>query len=307
MKAARLLCVVVTHNNAATIARCLGALTTQHEVELDFCVVDNQSTDETLARIRQAFPATVVQANDANVGFGRAVNDAVRVAALDRYSHVLLVNPDAYLEATAARALVEASAAQPRWGALGGLGLREDGSVDPTSCLARPSLRQAVSSAVALHRWPGFRRLDSNRIGAVFVAQPGVVPAVAGSVVLIPIEAWRAVGGFDPAFFLYGEDVDLCCRLLQAGWASGFVPDCRYVHARGTSSPDPSMHELRMLSGRALLYRRQLGPLRGRIAIAATVFGVGVRHFAAAVLRRRSRWTLSWQHRRVWRAGRWPG
>jgi GT2 family glycosyltransferase len=301
----RVLAVIVTYNNERTIGRCVSALAEQHDVRADIHVVDNASTDQTLACLRRVGHHVFVHANPINVGFGRAVNDivAATVGTNDSYTHIVLVNPDVYLERGALAALLNATKEHPSAGALGGLSLRADGRVDPTSCLALPSLRQAFCRAFGLHAWPALRRLDPDRIDAVVHRRLDVVPALAGSVLLLPMPAWRAVRGFDPAYFLYGEDVDLCARLAVEGWSSLFVPACRYVHERGTSSADPAVHEWRMLAGRSLLYRRHLGAVRARVAIAAMVCGVGARHFAARLIRRPSRWTLSWQQRRSWRLG----
>lgn len=214
--------LIVTWNSAATIEACLASLPADVEV----IVVDNHSSDGTAAQIRQAFPAVRVLESATNLGFGAACNWAAQEAT---GSYYLLLNPDAALAPGALDGLLASLERLPGGAAVGPRLLDADGGLE-LSWGESPTPRT---------EW----RRRAEQLGKRSASPPRELSSVdwiSGACILIRAEAWKAIGGFDEGFFLYFEDVDLCRRLTDAGWAIGYEPAHPVIHLRGRSSDQAS-------------------------------------------------------------------
>lgn len=295
-----MLAIIVTYRSRSTIVECLDSLlesvarcdladagragtsadgtiaTAAGPVSLQVVVVDNASDDGTVQLVRQHAPAARVVALSDNVGFGRACKLAARQRfgpQIHPWDYILLVNPDTRLEPDCIPALLAAAGRRPRAGLYGGLSLRPDGDLDPTCCLARPTLWQAVCFATgASYRWRESRLWNPDSIGGFRRDHERAVPVLTASLLLMDAHAWLALDGFDDRYFLYGEDVDLCLRARRAGWVPRFIPGARYVHIGGASSTKAD-REVLILTGKATLYRSHLPAPLGALAVAALLAG----------------------------------
>jgi N-acetylglucosaminyl-diphospho-decaprenol L-rhamnosyltransferase len=113
--------------------------------------------------------------------------------------------------------------------------------------------------------------------------QPARVDWVSGACFLVRREAWDAVGGFDPSYFMYMEDVDLCWRLGRAGWAVGYQPAAGVLHVQGVSA---NRHPYRMLAAHHhSMWRFAWRTTRGakRAALPVVAFGLVGRLAVATV------------------------
>ena len=211
--------LVVTWNSADTILECLRSL--PHGAEV--IVVDNGSTDDTVARLQGSGPGVRILEPGRNLGFGAACNLAASHA---RGEYLLLLNPDAALEPEALTILLGALEEQPGIGAIAPYIQALDGS---------PELSWGEDPGI----WQEWRRQRAQRgIGGVPTppASAAKVAWVSGACLLARRDAWREVGGFDEGFFLYFEDLDFCKRLRRAGWSIVYEPRARAAHRRGHSS-----------------------------------------------------------------------
>jgi GT2 family glycosyltransferase len=234
--------IVVAHNSARDLPYSLGctaALPLARTV-----VVDNASGDGSAALARSYTPDVLIRSND---GFGAAVNAATaHLAGLDAY---LLLNPDCRLAPDDFAALVDALRDDPRLGVVGP-GMRyPDGRYGiaggPEPSVAKEWLaalgvdhlvparvkRALAGSAQARARLPmlGYLAVEPGD-----EARP--VAWVSGFCMLVRARAFHAVGGFDPGFFLYFEDVDLCRRLRAVGWGVASVGTAVAEHRESTST-----------------------------------------------------------------------
>lgn len=214
MSAAPITAIVVSHDSAEVLPACLDALAREGVPAI---VVDNASSDDSRS-VAEAKGARVI-ANARNEGYGRANN--IGVAAADT-PYVLIVNPDLELGAGVATALLEAAERYPDAGMLAPRIIEPSGRIflQPRSLLSPPHL---------------------NRSGGMVVPEgDACLPFLSGACLLIRRELFRALGGFDPAIFLFYEDDDLCRRMRDAGHALVHVHGAEARHGRGRSTaPSP--------------------------------------------------------------------
>jgi GT2 family glycosyltransferase len=210
--AARVQVVIVNWNGEEYLAACLRAVAAQdHDGPLDVLVVDNGSTDGSLALLARDFPQVEVLRSARN-NYTAANNLGV---ARSKGPHALLLNTDAVIEPAAVRLLVAALEADSRAAAAAPLITYPDGRICTTGIVERDDLR-----------WVD--RDQGKRLRAFGGTER--VWGVSGCCVLVRTDAWREVGGQDEAFHMYYEDVDLALRWQQRGWHCLFVPAARCVH-----------------------------------------------------------------------------
>jgi GT2 family glycosyltransferase len=293
---------IVTHNNEDEIEVCLASLKSRWS-DLLIRIEDNASTDATVDLIRRFEHRAKVRTNFINRGFAASVN---RLAAdfCQDIDHLLLINPDAELAPDTIDQLIAASLASEAEAIVGGRMLRDDGSIDRSSCLARPSFRQSLAFALGVRRWPGCNWLDPDELGGWCRAGIRQVPVLTGATLLINRALWDRLGGFDEQYFLYGEDVDLCVRAKRLSGETLFTGFAQYVHRGGASSATDTQRWVAILRGKISLYRQHLPWLRGRAARCILVSGVALRSIAEASQRAGTKkWRNLWRHRDLWRYG----
>ena len=183
--------------------------------------------------VGEDFPDVEVQANRANPGYGAAANQAI---AQCRADYVLLLNSDTLLEPGVVTALHRYLDQHPQVAIVGPRLQNPDGTLQ-ASCYPEPSpfnlfLEESLVGRLAAYL-PGARDryLRTWRHDAV-----RAVPWVLGAALAMRRDALQAVGGFDPAFYMYFEETDLCRRLWAAGWQVYFAPVGVVVHVGGAST-----------------------------------------------------------------------
>jgi GT2 family glycosyltransferase len=203
-------------NGAARLGAVLRALGEQ-TAECEVVLVDNGSSDDSVAVARRELPAVRVVELDENLGFGRAINRAVTEAPGDP---LILLNNDAVPEPRFVEALLE------------GLG---DGVDSVAGVLLQERAPELIDSAgvVADATLMGFDYLHGEPAGAAEAAAPPLGPT--GGAALYRRAAFEAVGGFDERIFLYFEDLDLALRLAAGGGRCRLAPDARALHAYSAS------------------------------------------------------------------------
>jgi GT2 family glycosyltransferase/acetyltransferase-like isoleucine patch superfamily enzyme len=296
--------VVVSYNTRDWIVRCLDSLAVSTSHELDVIVVDNASRDGSADAVAAAFPDATIIRNEHNLGFARAVNQGAEAAKGD---YLLLLNPDGYVEPGSLDALVAFARAHPEYVIVGGRTVTPDGDLDPRSCWAAPTLWSLLSSALMLSTLrPGSTTLDPEAMGDYGRDHPRPVDIVTGCLLLVALDDWRALGGFDERFFVYGEDAELCLRAAAVtGRRCAVTPDAVMIHAVGASSATrPDKHEL-LLAGRITLVRTHWPRAKGFVGARLIVAGVGVRALLERLPLggRDTAWGEVWRRRGRWGKG----
>lgn len=209
---------LVTWNSAAPLDACLTALAGQTWPHLELIVVDNASTDDSLAQVQRRWPTAQVLANTENRGYAGGHNQALRLA---RGAYYLALNPDVVLAPEYVAQLVTALEARPECGAAGGKLLLAPGQLDSTGLFIDRRRRQYL-------RGHGEADRGQYPAGPVF-GLDGAAPLYRRAM----LEEVAFEGQvFDEAFFAYKEDVDLAWRARWLGWGAWYAPEAVAEHTR---------------------------------------------------------------------------
>jgi len=216
--------VIVNWNGCADTLRCLESLSKSSGIEHAIHVVDNGSTDGSVAAIRAAWPEATVQEFDDNRGFAAAANAGMRAALADGAEFVFLLNNDATVLPDTLACLGAAAARRPEAGLYSGKIYRD--------LEARRLWCCGVSMGwhFNLCRLRGFGKIDRGAFDA-----EQVVDSLTGCGLLISRRVVETVGYLDEDFWVYVEDADYCARAQQMGFSCLYVPDAVMEH-RGAGS-----------------------------------------------------------------------
>lgn len=255
--------VIVSYQCRDELLDLLGDLdAARAELPLEVLLVDNGSSDGTVASVGERFAWVDLRVRPDNPGFAIANNDAIRRA---RGRWVLVLNPDTRIGASALRGCRDELARDERIGILSPKVVGDDGRLDPNCRRGFPTVWSVFCHVTGLdRRLPGrsARRYTQGWLGEDEAAD---VEAVSGAVMFCRAEALAAVGGFDERFFMYGEDIDLCLRVARAGWRIRYWPGATVTHLGGRSGLSP---KARRAWARSIgdLHRLHRPGWRGRLA-----------------------------------------
>jgi len=221
--------VVVTHETRDEVLGCLATLGPDEADEV--VVVDTGSTDATVEHVLATYPDVQVL-ELANAGFGRGANAGIRRTSAPV---VIVANADVRFDPGTVRRLAARVAAEPDLGAVGPQVVYPDGRAQ-ASARQVPDLPTAAGHALLGRVRPANRWTRRYRAADVDRSVPRDVDWLSGCALALRRRAFDEVGGFDPGYHLYVEDVDLGVRLRQAGWRLRFEPAARVAHRVGAST-----------------------------------------------------------------------
>jgi GT2 family glycosyltransferase len=213
--------LIVNWNGRRYLADCLESVAAKVTVPYEVIVVDNGSTDGSDVEAERGFPSVRVVRSGENLGFARGNNFAARLAT---GNHLLLLNNDTLLRSDIADAVAVLDA-DPTIGAVGALMF--GGAGEPRPSAARfPTPLRLWRFASLFYKKP----LPARRIGGVDVHPCDYVE---GSFLMTPAAAWKVLNGMDEGNFMYGDDVEYCRSLFDAGFKTVQCPSVEYVHFGG--------------------------------------------------------------------------
>jgi GT2 family glycosyltransferase len=253
--------VIVNYNTSALLRDCLRSVfdseldmarlapaeqvLSPRLLNIDVCVVDNDSPDDSVAMVRSEFPRVRVIANDGNVGYPAANNQGLRLygfgatdaAPRDLPQYALLLNPDTKLPPDALARMLAFMERTPRAGAAGPRLERLDRSLDKACRRSFPTPEVSLYHMLYLDRLfpksPRFARYNLTFQDELAVAK---VDAIVGAFMLVRAEAIRQAGLLDETFFMYGEDLDWAKRITDAGWEIWYYPKVTVLHVKDAAA-----------------------------------------------------------------------
>ncbi len=273
--------VIVNWNAGAGLRRCVESLEDDAHRGCAVIVVDNASSDGSAAAVRTAFPWVTVIDAGRNLGFAAGANLGAVQAVGDA---VVFLNPDARVLPGAVAGLLQPFAGAPAVGIAGG------GLVDEAGCWQPGAARFGPVGHLVLDTTLG-------RLPARLRRRPYLVDWVYGTFMAVRRDLFARLGGFDPAFFLYGEDMDLCDRARQVGARTLHVPGARAVHGRNVSAVQRFGigRDAEAVKGELRFYRRRRAPLQLEVFRGLAAAKFGAKAALAGVLGYRRTAATSWR------------
>lgn len=289
----RMAAVVVDYEAGPVLAECVRSLL--REGIADVVVVENGRPCVAQGALDAADAKVPVLVSGRNLGYGAGANRGIAATARPAGGPapselVLVCNPDVCLHAGAAASLVAALDAHPAWAIVGPRIVDADGKLYP-SVRSFPSMLDAAGHALLALVRPDnpfsrrYRPLDAGG------DEPRSVDWVSGACFCARRSALEELGGFDEAYFMFAEDMDLCWRAHEAGWEVGVEPSAVVTHLLGVSR---RRHPYRMIvahhrSALRFASRRARGAERAALPLAAAVLAVRLcMAIADEALRRRT-------------------
>lgn len=211
--------IIVTYNGMKWIDKCLKSIVNQSEV----IVIDNNSIDDTLFFITERFPTVIVLPQTENLGFGLANNKGIEYAINHGADAVFLLNQDAFAQTDCIANLKKSAIDNPEYGIISPIHLNGDGTEVDYTFLKVTSPFSASN-------------LTSDLIVRQFSKSIYPLKFINAAAWFIPKGVFYKVGGFDPLFFLYGEDDNYCQRVLYHGFKIGIIPNATIFHDSNNSN-----------------------------------------------------------------------
>lgn len=214
--------IIVTYNNQTEIKTLLGSLLKYQPKNSEVIVVDNSSSDNTKAVVREFKEVKLVESG--NLGFAKGSNLGVDSSTGE---YLLFLNPDTEIKDTSVDLLLSFIKAHPEVGIVAPSLILPDGSIQP-SVSKFPTLIGAVKEHL----------LSQDHQYSEFVPSQDLeseIEVVYGAAIIIKKENFIKMRGFDERYFLYFEDIDLCRKVKKAGLKIFYLPQAQVVHALGKS------------------------------------------------------------------------
>ncbi|NQV37353.1 MAG: glycosyltransferase [Candidatus Marinimicrobia bacterium] len=218
-------------------------IASNYDGEIEVIVTDNNSYDGSVEALAKTYPKVKTIPNQENVGFGKAVNQAAKIASGD---YLLILNPDTIMEESTISTFVDYMESKTHVGMIGPKILNADGSLQPACKRSFPRPMVALPKLLGLSKlfpnskWAGkynLTYLDPDVIHSV--------DAISGSCMFVRKNIFDQIGGFDEQFFMFGEDIDLCYQIKNNDFEIHYVPTAKIIHFHGESvksAPYDSLH-----------------------------------------------------------------
>jgi GT2 family glycosyltransferase len=303
--------LVISYNTRELTLACLKSIYAQtKEIKFEVIVVDNASNDGSVEAIAEKFPQVKLIAKTHNFGFAAANNIAADEA---RGDYLLLLNPDTVILHGAIQKLLYFAWKNLDAGIWGGRTLFGDGTLNRNSCWRRPTLWSTLCRGIGLSSiFRGTRWFDSETYGSWKRDSVREVDIVTGCFFLISARLWRELRGFDPAFFMYAEEADLCLRARKLGYRPMITPEATIIHHGGSSERAKGDKLVRQFRAKIQLFDRHWSRPSAKFAAAMMWFWVATRAAGWALLARkdnpkhqiqRQAWTEVFRRRHEWLGG----
>ncbi|MDR1089975.1 MAG: glycosyltransferase family 2 protein [Prevotella sp.] len=219
--------IIVNYNTAELLGNCIRSVQSKTEgVDYEIIVVDNNSEKESLDHLTEKYPTVHFIFSEENLGFGRANNLGVSHA---NGKYLFFLNPDTLLLNNAISILYEFMEANSQAGVCGGNMYK--GDMTPASSYYDIDFLTLEYKII-------FNR--KRHTGFNHTRMPQTVNVIVGADLFIPASLFNKFKGFDPDFFLYFEEVELCYRIQKAGYKIISVPEAEIIHLQGGSAENKS-------------------------------------------------------------------
>ncbi len=269
--------LILNYNTCGLTMDCIRSVydsVTNYSYEI--ILIDNNSRDHSVESISKEFPDVLLIANSENVGFARGNNQGME-AASGRY--VLLLNSDTVVRKDTLETMVSFMDSRPDLGASGCKVILPDGSLDKACKRGFPTPSASFYYAFGFSKlFPDRPRFNGYQLGYLDPDLDYPVDCLVGAFMLVRRATIEQVGGLDEEFFMYGEDLDWCFRIKEAGWGIYYYPQTSIVHLKGGSARRRPFKIVYEFHRAMILFHRKHYSKRYNSMINGAVYaGVGVK------------------------------
>jgi GT2 family glycosyltransferase len=227
--------VIVNYNVRHFLEQCLNSVKKAAEnISSEIIVVDNNSADGSCSMLTTGFPDVLLIRNNKNVGFSAGCNQAIKIS---QGRFILLLNPDTIVEEDTFTKCIAFMESHTDAGAIGVKMINGSGKVLPESKRSLPTPSTAFFKMTGLAGlFPKSPVFNRYYLGHLDNSETSEVDVLCGAFMFLRREALEKTGPLDETFFMYGEDIDLSYRLLQAGYKNYYYPGVKIIHYKGEST-----------------------------------------------------------------------
>lgn len=240
--------IILNYNVQYFLQHCLQSVTQAiRELDAEIIVVDNASTDDSAAIVKQRFPEVNFIQNPTNSGFSAGNNLGINQA---KGEYICLLNPDTFVTANTFVNAINRAESLPDLGALGVRMIDGTGNYLPESKRNVPTLLNSLKKLLTNNKNSGYY---ANQIGE---HENGEVAILVGAFMLCKKERYLEVGGLDEAYFMYGEDIDLSYKFIKAGYQNYYLGTETIVHYKGESTVRNRQYYDRFYKAMLIFYKK---------------------------------------------------
>lgn len=245
MKEVDISVIIVNYNVRHFLEPCLNSvLKASGPLNCEIWVVDNCSVDGSVAMLQNLFPSVNLLVNEANIGFSKANNQAIKRA---NGKYILLLNPDTLLEEQTLTTCFQYMEEHPMTGAVGVKMIDGTGKYLPESKRGFPSPWTAFFKMVGWSQiFPKSRLFNAYYLGNLSNDNTASIDVLPGAFMFLSKKALDQVGYLDESFFMYGEDIDLSYRIKKGGFSVDYLPATTIVHYKGESTKKGTLNYVRI-------------------------------------------------------------
>ena len=224
-------------------------------IQAEVFVVDNNSVDDSVSMVKSKFPHVKLISNKNNPGFSIANNQAIRQSSGE---YVLLLNPDTVVEEDTFEKCIQFMDAHQDAGGLGVKMIDGSGNFLPESKRGFPSPKVAFFKTFGFSRFfPKSKIFNHYHLGYLDKNETHEVEVLAGAFMLLRKSVLDEIGLLDESFFMYGEDIDLSYRIIQAGYKNYYFADTTIIHYKGESTKKGSLNYVRTFYNAMIIFARK--------------------------------------------------
>ena len=245
--------IIVNYNTKYFLEQCLHAvLSAARNANVEVIVVDNNSSDGSMKYLPPLFPGVRFIESVQNLGFGKANNLALKSA---RGEYILFLNPDTIVPEDCLENCLGFLDANAAAGALGIKMIDGSGRFLPESKRSFPTTSSSFYKLSGLSSlFPASKHFNQYSVGYLDPNENHKVEVLAGAFLMIKKKVLDQAGGFDEAFFMYGEDIDLSYRIQQAGFENWYFGGSSIIHFKGESTKKQSLKYLKMFYNAMIVF-----------------------------------------------------
>jgi O-antigen biosynthesis protein len=248
--------IIVSYNVRNFLEECLySVIRAASGIETEVFVVDNNSSDGSAEMVTRSFPEITLIANTTNPGFSRANNQAITHA---KGEYILFLNPDTLVREETFRVCMDFMESHPGAGAMGVKMINGKERYLPESKRAVPSPLVAfykISGLTAI--FPRSKRFGRYYLGHLDKDSTHRIEVLTGAFFFTRREVLDRSGWFDEDFFMYGEDIDLSCRILRNGYSIWYHPATSIIHYKGESTRKSTINYVLIFYRAMIIYTKK--------------------------------------------------